>query len=375
MTSNSSVTISLINYNGRKYVFDAIESAVNQTHPNLEIILFDNVSTDGTREEIAAKVPEWEARRRKIAGVEEGSRTPQVIYIQNDENTGFGRPHNQAMRIGRGEFFLLLNSDAILEPNFVEESLKAFSDPEVGSVAGKLIRYDFDQHETYKDKDHPEFSRIDAVGLKMFTNRRIVCIGQGEADRGQFEQKMEIFGPDGAVPVYRKSALESIKLPILELKGRPKQNEFEYFDEDFFMYKEDVDLAWRLRLAGWKAYYLPQAVAYHGRGSGDSMANSYRQIIAERRKINPNAKYYSFLHQRLMQIKDDYPSLLFGQHFTKFIVKELGAWAYMAVFERFTWRLLKDFRRLVPLFVKKRKLVMERAKVGPQEIGKWFEVM
>lgn len=375
MNSKTPVTISLINYNGRKCVFDAIESAVNQTYPNLEIILFDNVSTDGTREEIAAKVPEWEARRRQIAGLGEESRTPQVLYIQNEENTGFGRPHNQAMRIGRGEFVLLLNFDAILEPNFVEESLKAFDDPQVGSINGKLIRYDFDKHEPYKDAENPELNRIDTTGLRMFTNRRIVCIGQGEADRGQFEEKKEIFGPDGAVPVYRKSALESIKLPILELEDRPKQNEFEYFDEDFFMYKEDVDLAWRLRLAGWKSFYLPKAIAYHGRGSGDSMAQSYRRIIEERKKINPSAKYYSFLHQRLMQIKDDYPSLLFGKHFPKFIVKEVGAWAYMAVFERFTWRLLKDFRRLVPLFMKKRKLVMASAKVGPEEMVQWFEAM
>jgi len=133
-----------------------------------------------------------------------------------------------------------------------------------------------------------------------------------------------------------------------------------------------VDLGWRIRLAGWKAVYTPTAVAYHGRGSGDSMAKNFAKIIEERRKINPRAKYYSFLHQRLMQIKDDSPSLLFTKHFFPFIIKEIGAWGYMAIFERFTLRLMKDFRRLVPVFIKKRKLVKERTKITDAEMAKWF---
>lgn len=367
------VTISVINFNDRKFIFQAIESAVNQTYPNLEIIITDNLSTDGTREEIEARLPEWEARRRALgARTSAGEENPALMYIKSETNSGFGRPHNQAFRVGRGEFFLLLNSDAILLPNFVEEALRVFADPSVGAVQGKLLRYDFDRNELFKDLADPSKNRIDTVGLRMLPNRRIICIGQGEADRGQFEQMMEVFGADGAVPTYRKAALEAIKLPILARPDRTKTNTFEYFDEDFFMYKEDVDLAWRLRLAGWQAVYTPLAVAYHGRGSGDSMATNFLKIIQERRKINPRAKYYSFLHQRLMQIKDDAPSLLFTKHFLPFTIKEIGAWVYMAVFERFTWRLLGDFRRLVPVFVKKRQLVKERTKLTDREMERWF---
>lgn len=373
MTNNAPVTISVINYNGRKVVFTAIESAVNQKYANLEIIITDNASTDGTREEIEKMIPEWEKRRKEISGAENsGDLTQNIVYIKNETNNGFGRPHNQAMRIGRGDFILLLNDDAILAENCIEEVLKSFDDEKVGAVQSKLLRYNFDKHEIFKDSEDPTLNRIDTVGFQVFKNRRIVCIGQGEADRGQFDEGMEIFGADGAAPIYRKAALEDIKLPVLELKGRKKINEFEYFDEDFFMYKEDVDLAWRLRLNGWKAVYNPKALVYHGRGSGDSMAKSYIKIIEERRKINPRAKYYSFLHQRLMQIKDDYPELLFKKHFKEFIVKEVGAWGYMIIFERFTFRLAKDFYRLVPLFVKKRKLVMAKAKVSSEEMAKWF---
>jgi GT2 family glycosyltransferase len=374
MKNFAPVTISVINYNDRKFIFQAIESAVNQNYPNLEIIITDNLSTDGTREEIEAKLPEWEAKRRKISSVSNaGEINPAMVYVKSEENSGFGRPHNQAMRVGKGEFFLLLNSDAIMQPNFVEEVMKSFeNDPKVGAVQGKLLRYDFNKGELFKDTEDPTLNRIDTVGLQILKNRRIICIGQGSADKGQFEKPMEVFGADGAVPTYRKEALESIKLPIWDRPDKKKMNEYEYFDEDFFMYKEDVDLAWRIRLAGWKAVYIPTAVAYHGRGSGDSMAKNYIKIIEERKKINPRAKYYSFLHQRLMQIKDDSPSLLFTKHFPSFIIKEVGAWIYMAIFERFTFRLIKDFHRLVPVFVQKRKLVKERTKISDKDMEKWF---
>jgi len=257
----------------------------------------------------------------------------------------------------KGDFILLLNSDAILTSDYIKKALKPFRDSKVGAVQGKLLRYNFDKNELCKDKENLKLNIIDTTGLMMLKNRRIVCIGQGEPDSGQFEKEREVFGADGAVPVYRKEALEDVKLRKLKTalptkspppplrKGEFPRGEFpkyEYFDEDFFMYKEDVDLAWRLRLYGWKAVYNPCAVAYHGRGSGDSMAKSYVDIIKERRKINVRAKYLSFKHQRLMQIKDDFPSLLFTKHLPRFIIKEVGAWAYMMIFERFTIKVLKD---------------------------------
>ncbi len=396
MQKNPIVTISLINYNGKKFVFKAIKSAVAQNYPNLEIIITDNNSTDGTREEIENKINKWEKERGEIAGnAEHNIIKSWIIYIKNKNNNGFGKPHNQAIRIAKGEFVLLLNSDAILKPDYVENSLKPFNDPKVGAAQGKLLRYDFDKNELCKDKNNPKLNIIDTTGLMMFKNRRIVCIGQGQADEGQFEEEKEIFGADGAAPIYRKEALEDVKLPIMESGKRKAESgkanleskknnatfhlplsafqKYEYFDEDFFMYKEDVDLAWRLRLNGWKTIYAPKAVAYHGRGSGDSMAESYIGIIRERRKISNTAKYLSSKHQRLMQIKNDFPSLLFISHFFKFIPKEIGAWVYTAIFEGFAWKALKDIWRDAPIFLEKRKIIMAKKRVGAKEMEKWFE--
>ena len=403
------VTISLINYNGRKFVFEAIESAVNQNYPNLEIIIIDNNSTDGTKEDIEKKIPEWEEKRKDIAcrwlhspdrAVEsecesqKGSTTFQdygtskIKYIKNTENAGFGKPHNAAMRMAKGDFVLLLNYDAILIQGYIENVLKPFKNEKVGAVQGKLLRYDFDKNELYRKKENPELNVIDTAGLMMLKNRRIVCIGQGQFDDGQFDKETEVFGADGAVPVYRKKALEDVKMrkfktltPALSQRERELAKnlqpttynlDYEYFDENFFMYKEDVDLAWRLRLYGWKTIYTPNAIAYHGRGSGDSMADNYIDIIKERRKINNFAKYLSFKHQRLMQIKNDFPSLLFTKHFSMFIVREVGAWIYMMIFERFFFKVMKDFYKDVPLFFKKRKIVMARKRVSVKEMERWF---
>jgi len=370
MIENPIVTISLINYNGRKFVFDAIESAVNQKYPNLEIIIIDNASTDGTKEEIEKRISQWEERRKQIKKNSSNSiEFKNIVYIKNTENAGFGKPHNHAIKIAKGDFVLLLNYDAILTQGYIENVLKPFSDEKVGAVQGKLLRYDFEKNELYHKNEIPELNVIDTTGLMIHKNRRIVCIGQGQVDNGQFEKEIEVFGADGAVPVYRKSALEDVKLPII---GKKKDYDYEYFDENFFMYKEDVDLAWRFQLYGWKAIYTPKAIAYHGRGSGDSTANNYIDIIKERRKINNFAKYLSFKQQRLMQIKNDFPSLLFTKHFLKFIVKEIGAWFYMAVFERFTFKILKDLYIDIPIFLKKRKIVMSKRRVGAKEMEKWF---
>ncbi|MCK5413020.1 MAG: glycosyltransferase family 2 protein [Candidatus Pacebacteria bacterium] len=368
------VTISLINYNDRKFIFQAIESAIKQSYSNLEIIITDNLSTDGTREEIGSKVEKWNQEREIISEKAKFQTIkPQVIYIKNENNDGFGKPHNQAIRKSNGEFVLLLNSDALLKSDYVENAIKLFNNPKVGAVQGKLLRYDFDKNELNKSKENPDLNVIDTVGLMILKNRRIVCIGQGDADEGQYEKENEVFGADGAVPVYRKSALEDVKLPIIDGNSeRGKGYDFEYFDENFFLYKEDVDLAWRLRLYGWQTIYTPSAVAYHGRGSGDSTAKNYIGIIKERLKINKRAKYLSFKHQRLMQVKDDFPSLLFTKHFPRFIVKEVGAWVYMAVFERFTFGILKDLYKDIPLFVKKRKMVMAKKRVSTKEMEKWF---
>jgi len=212
----------------------------------------------------------------------------------------------------------------------------------------------------------------------MLKNRRIINQDQGEKENsGAKEESKEIFGADGAAPIYRREALEDIKLLkyFSSDKGSDISNaeKFEYFDEDFWMYKEDVDLAWRLRLFGWKSVYAPDCLGYHGRGAGDSAAKNYADILRERRKISGSSKFYSWKNQRLMQIKNETASNLL-KHFPQFIVKEVCSWGYVLIFEepyalRSIWKLFQE----IPSACEKRKMIMTKKRISDKEMERWFE--
>ena len=198
--------------------------------------------------------------------------------------------------------------------------------------------------------------------------------GQGERDEGQYNKTEEIFGVDGAAPLYRRTALENIKLPIrIKFAYNSHQNShaYEYFDEDFFCYKEDVDLAWRLQLYGWKSVYEPRAIAYHLRGAGERAVKNYISVALARRKISQFAKFYSFKNDRLMRIKNELPSLFF-RHFFSILIKEIGAWLYVLFLEHYTWNSIKALIKEAPNAWRKRKIIMARKRTGAKEMRKWF---
>jgi len=265
---------------------------------------------------------------------------------------------------------LCLNQDAILDKDFIKHAVEAMEvDEKIGAVQGKLYKIR-DMGEIRSPAGDRISNIIDTTGLLMFKNRRVVSRGQGEKDRGQY-QRGEIFGVDGAAPLYRRKALEDIKLPIL--KGRaPKLDEFEYFDEDFFMYKEDIDLAWRMRLYDWKAVYEPKAVGYHLRGAGEEAVRNYLKIAKARRKISDFAKYHSFKNQRLMQIKNELPALFF-RDFYRIIIKEIAAWLYALLFEKYTWKAIRELCKQIPKAWRKRKIIVSHKKVGAKKMAMWFK--
>lgn len=354
------VTISILGYNDAETIGEAIRSAALQRYPNLELIVADNASPDSEaafREDALKKA--IVERKRKL-----GLHCP-FRFTRNSKNLGFARGHNEAIRTSRGAFVLLLNSDAILDDRFVERAVRIFAkDARIASLQGKLLRYDVKNHTPATfTADGTRRGIIDTTGLVVLKNRRIINRGQGEADAGQFNRKEEVFGADGAAPVYRRTALEDAKICL--------GNHCEYFDEDFFSYKEDVDLAWRLRLYGWKTLYVPDMVAWHARTAGESAARSYLKIIKERRKIAGLPKFWSFRNQRLMQIKNELLSL-FLKNLPQLTAKEFGSWAYLALFERQTLRVAKDLLVKLPRAYRKRRIIMKNRRAGAAEMAKWF---
>lgn len=374
------VTISILSYNDEQTIETAVKSAALQLHSAIEILVMDNNSKDGSREilrNLKDRLPGLRAAHLAEHGVT--SEIFRYHVLESSENVGFAKGHNKLIAMAQGTYVLLLNSDAGLDDQFLSHALPAFEhDDKLAAVQGKLYRYDPETQEPLRDPETKK-SIIDTTGLVIFKNRRIINRGQGEPDIEQFDKPGEVFGADGAAPFYRKAALEDVKIclnnaPIPPLSVRGGGGELircEYLDEDFFSYKEDVDLAWRLRLAGWKTLYVPTAIAYHQRGSGDSAATSYVAILKERRKLSKVAKYHAFKNQRLMQIKNELPKLLLRDFFS-WLPKELASWAYVLLFERYTWKAIGEIFRLLPRMLKKRRLVMARRRASVAELARWF---
>jgi GT2 family glycosyltransferase len=198
-----------------------------------------------------------------------GGETPsRVTVIEMGFDAGFARAMNRGIAASRGDFVLLCNADLFPSSTYVDEMLTFFeAQPVVGMATGKILRYDL-------DADRP-LDLIDSTGLAIRRSRRFVTRGEGQRDTGQFDSPEEVIGVDGAALFARRAMLESIAI------------DGEYFDESFFMYKEDWDLSWRVNLAGWSCWYVPSAVAFHcrtSRGLGDRSYLSAIRLYHENEK-------------------------------------------------------------------------------------------
>jgi GT2 family glycosyltransferase len=212
----SLVSVIIPNWNGGHHLPICLESLRRQSYPNIEIIVADNGSTDGSLELLA----------RDHAEV-------QVLAL--GENRGFAGACNAGMRAAGGALVALLNNDTEADPLWVEEVVAAFErHPEAGLVASKMLL--FDRRDTFHTAG--DFYGVDGIP----GNR-----GVWQRDVGQYEREEYVFSACGGSAVYRKTMLDQIGL----------------LDEDFFFSCEDVDLAWRAQLAGWRCLYAPRAHVYH----------------------------------------------------------------------------------------------------------------
>jgi GT2 family glycosyltransferase len=204
------------NWNGAHHLPTCLESLRRQTYPHIEVILADNGSTDGSLELLA----------RDYAEV-------QVLAL--GENRGFAGACNAGMQAAQGAFVVLLNNDTETDPRWLAEVIAAFErHPETGIVASKMLL--FDRRDTFHTAG--DFYRVDGIP----GNR-----GVWQNDTGQYDREEYVFSACGGSAAYRKAMLGQVGL----------------LDEDFFFSCEDVDLAWRAQLAGWRCVYAPRAVVYH----------------------------------------------------------------------------------------------------------------
>jgi GT2 family glycosyltransferase len=215
------VSIIIVNYNGEHFLTRCLDSVLKTSYSDFEVIVVDNGSTDGSK------------------GVLKSYTGHQKIkIIINKVNLGFAEGNNVGINVASGNFIVFLNNDTFVEPDWLTELVKVFwSDIKVGAAQSKLLLM-----------DSP--SCIDCAGNFSDFHGGTFARGLGEKDMGKYEFD-EIFTCKGASMIVSRQVIQEIGV----------------FDTDFFTYYEDTDLCWRIRLAGYKIFYVPTSIVYH-KGSG-----------------------------------------------------------------------------------------------------------
>jgi GT2 family glycosyltransferase len=210
------VSVVIPNWNGIAYLPECLESLGAQSYSPTEVIVADNASTDGSQALLR-------------------SRFPFARIVQLETNLGFTGACNAGMRTARGEIVIVLNNDTQVTPDWIEQVVSAFRrHPDAGLVASKMLLYD------RRDTLHTAGDIVHVNGLPG--NR-----GVWQPDSERYNKEEFIFSACGGSAAYRRSMLDQIGL----------------FDADFFFSCEDVDLAWRAQLTGWRCVYAPEAVVFH----------------------------------------------------------------------------------------------------------------
>ena len=320
------ISLVIINYNNKSYLKRCMNSIFDQTYKNLEIIFIDNESKDGSFEYM-----------------KEEYHDNGILLIRNKINNGYAGAANQGIKLSKGKYVMILNPDIIMESDFIEKMIVFIeSDETIGALSGKLLKYDFERNK--------KLNYIDSAGIIMFKNTRCIDRGQNEEDLGQYDKTEQVFGVCGAAPLYRRSCLEKVSI------------DGEYFDEDFFAYKEDVDLSWRLNLAGFKNMYYPKAIAYHGRGLGGSNGGVI-DFIKNRKTQSKFLRGISYRNHLMMLFKNNVNNTL-DKYKLDIILRELKFTLYSIIFEAFNFKYFMEAIKLRDKMRIKREKIEKITKIN-----------
>lgn len=331
MKNQPLVSISLVVLNGEKYIRSCLQAVSVQTYQNLEVVVFDNNSTDQTKEIVRNEFPKFR-------------------LIENQKNIGVGPGWNKSLTMTQGKYFVGLCADVIMDSHFIENAVAVMEeDDKIGALQAKI----------YKIQNGERSDIIDTTGFMIYKSRRIVNRGHGDKDIGQFSHAEEIFSYEGAVPFWRRSALEDSAV-----NGQ-------CHDEDFFWYADDIDLGWRMRLFGWKNYYAPNVIAWHDRSTTKRLSQSRWDFISLRKTIPARKRMLDWRNIHCTFIKNDFP-LSELKNWRFFFWRELQLFIYILFFEPYTLRALPWLIFHAPKMLKKRYYIMKHKKVSRQDMEQWF---
>ena len=324
MAARDFVSVTLVTYNSGRYIKRCLESVLAQKGPEIEVIVVDNDSTDGTHD----LLEQFDDR---------------CTIVYNTENAGFATAQNQAIALSRGEWILTLNPDVLLMPYFVQALVEAGkSDPSVGTVCGKLLVMSPDFHIDPRP-------RVDSTGIYFTPNLRHLDRGSREIDNGHYLKREYVFGATAAAALYRREMIDDISI------------EGEFFDPDFFVYREDADVAWRAQLLGWRCLYTPYARGYHVRAV----------LPGNRRALPRSINMHSVKNRFLLRIKN-MTAHLYARCWLAITARDIVVLSCCLLYEHYSlrafWELAKTWRRVWT----KRHWIMSRKRVSNEYIATWF---
>lgn len=336
--NNTLVAVHIVSWNSLQHLPGCLDSIVHQQHQPIELLVIDNASVDGTESWLREHYPH-------------------IHLLRNTRNLGFARAHNQGLRITESPYVLMLNPDVILEPEWLTHGVRYLeSHPEAGSFGGKLRRFEYSPDELREVR----FSDIiDSTGLQGNRARHFVDRGSGTKDTGQYDHDQFVFGFSGACVLFRRRALESVRYKD------------EYIDEDFFAYKDDTDLAWRLQRQGWTAWYDHRALGYHHRTVQGQSLITDRLIARNHRSHSAVNSYYSYRNHWLMLIKHERAATLWrdGPWIGWY---ELKKFIFLLIRRPIVLRAWRDVWRLQKRMNMKAAFLDHQSKRSAMDIRKWF---
>ncbi len=324
MSHNELVSVTIVTYNSGRFIKRCLESVLAQKAPHLEIIVIDNASTDGT-----------------VDILEQFDQRCRIVY--NEENIGFAAAQNQAIRLSRGEWVLTLNPDVLLLPNFIQALVDSGKmNPKIGTICGKLltIRPTFDL---------PEKPLVDSTGIYFTPMLRHLDRGSQEVDNGHYLKHEYVFGATAAAALYRREMIDDISI------------EGEFFDPDFFVYREDADVAWRAQLLGWRCIYTPHARGYHVRNV----------LPGNRRALPAVINMHSVKNRFLMRMKN-MTGDLYRRNWASITFRDITVIACCLLREQSSlkafWFLGKNWKHVLA----KRRQIMAKRRVDDEYLASWF---
>jgi GT2 family glycosyltransferase len=289
----------------------------------LELIIIDNASSDGTAD--------FQRQQNEKA-------------IYNRTNVGFAAAQNQGILTSTTKWVLTLNPDVVLCPDFVATLVEAGEQHlDAGSVCGKLLRWQ-------PDSAAPLSNVIDSTGMYFRPDLRHLDRGAEEFDQGQYDKAESVFGATGAAALYRRAMIEDVSIGG------------EFFDEDFFAYREDADLAWRAQLLGWKCLYVPQARGWH-----------VRRVTPKRRNQLPREINWHSVKNRIIMRMKNAGTRLWLRFLPHIVARDILILGYALLVDRGLLSALfcpvNNWRRIIA----KRRAVQSRRRVADSELVRWFD--